>query len=84
MEGPSRALVCGLQLSEGDGELELVLRVGGDGEGLLLEALCLQEARDPVVLVLGHLGEHRGRRLEVPPHDRRLVLEHGEEELVRD
>ena len=58
-----------LQLAQLDGELELVLGVGGDGEGLVLEALRLEEARDPVVLVLretwgrcrGDTGEMQGR-----------------------
>ena len=34
-----------------------MLGVGGDGEGLVLEALRLEEARDPVVLVLRDGGE---------------------------
>ena len=46
-----------LQLAQLDGQLELVLGVGGDGEGLVLEALRLEEARDPVVLVLRDGGE---------------------------
>ena len=52
-----RDVVGHLQLAELDGELKLVLGVGGDGEGLVLEALRLEEARDPVVLVLRDGGE---------------------------
>ena len=56
-----------LQLLQRDGELELVLGVGGDGEGLLLKALRLEEARDAVVLLLRHRRQDLRRRLEVTP-----------------
>ena len=41
-----------------------MLGVGGDGEGLVLEALRLEEARDPVVLVLRDGGGMWGRCME--------------------
>eukprot|EP00966_Prymnesium_polylepis_P319620 7376058-Prymnesium_polylepis.1 len=76
-----RDLVRHLQLAQLHGELELVLWVGRDGERLLLEALRLEEPRDPVVLIARHRRQDGGGRLEVSPHDGRLVLDDGQQQL---
>mmetsp|Transcript_15910 Transcript_15910/g.32157 ORF Transcript_15910/g.32157 Transcript_15910/m.32157 type:complete len:230 (+) Transcript_15910:201-890(+) len=73
-----RDVIGRLQLLQLDGQLELMLGVGGDGECLLLEALCLEEARDAVVLLLRYRRQYLRRRLEVTPHHGGLVLEHRE------
>ena len=62
------------------GEVEALVGVARDGEGLLLEALRLEEARDAVVLALRHRGQDGLGGGEVAAHDGGLILEHGEQQ----
>ena len=61
-----------------------MLWVHGDSHGLRLEALLLQEVGHAGALLARHCGQHVVGRVKVPPHDRRLVLEHGEQDGVAD
>mmetsp|Transcript_1572 Transcript_1572/g.5077 ORF Transcript_1572/g.5077 Transcript_1572/m.5077 type:complete len:716 (-) Transcript_1572:422-2569(-) len=79
-----RDCVGSLQLAQLHGQLELMLRIRRNCQRLLLEALRLEESRDAVVLRLRDGGEQVGGGCEVAADDGRLVLEHRQQQLVRD
>mmetsp|Transcript_13960 Transcript_13960/g.42585 ORF Transcript_13960/g.42585 Transcript_13960/m.42585 type:complete len:318 (+) Transcript_13960:1112-2065(+) len=79
-----RDRVSGLQLAQLHCQLELVLRIGGDGKSLLLEALCLEESRDAIVLRLRDGLDEIGRSLKVAANDCCLILEHRQQKLIRN